>query len=158
MGSRNGAGPTIRLRDYAIGDPPRVLRWYEADRDGFESFMGVTLPDGMAMTLAMNALLQAASNQQAVFQMIEHGTDTIGFTGLTNITPDRSFGQPHLYIVPCHRRYSVAAAQESERCAKAFGMKHFLISVETTNPRGLAIAKHLRYIEVPRRTFTKELS
>tara|TARA_R100000306_G_scaffold60891_1_gene62159 strand:+ start:25 stop:501 length:477 start_codon:yes stop_codon:yes gene_type:complete len=158
MGNENGDAPEIQLRHYAVGDPPRILRWYESDRKGFESFMGVPLADGVALTLAMNALLQASTNQQALFQMIDYGTETIGFTGLTNITPDRSFGQPHLYIAPPYRRHSLAAAKASESCAKHLGLKHFLISVETTNPRGLAIAKRLRYVEVPRRTFTKELS
>jgi RimJ/RimL family protein N-acetyltransferase len=158
MGTGNGHAAELRLRHYATGDPPRVLRWYEADRKGFEAFMGTTLPDGVALTIAMTALLQAASNQQALFQMIDSGSETIGFTGLTNMTPDRSFGQPHLYIAPPYRRQSLAAAQFAERHAQELGVKHFLISVDTDNPRGLALAKRLHYVEVPRRTFLKELS
>jgi hypothetical protein len=147
----------ISLRDYAADDPPRVLKWYQKDRSGFESFMGASLPDELACTLAMNTLLQAASNGLAIFRMVACDDDTIGFTGVTNITPDLRFGQPHLYIAPPFRRHSVRAARRSEDEARKVGLKHFMISVEDDNRRGLAMAKHLRYQKVPRVTFTKEL-
>jgi len=158
MGNGNGHAADIRLRNYTIGDPPRVMGWYDADRNGFELFMGMPIPDSVALSMSMNLLLQDARNQQSVFQMIDRGSETIGFTALTNITPDRTFGQPHLYIAPSYRRYSIASAHASERYAKTLGLKNFIITVETTNPRGMAIAKRLHYIEVPRRTFTKELT
>jgi hypothetical protein len=147
----------ISLRDYAADDPPRVLKWYQKDRSGFESFMGASLPDELACTLAMNTLLQAASNGLAIFRMVACDDDTIGFTGVTTITPDLSFGQPHLYIAPPFRKHSVRAARCAEDEARKMGLKYFQISVEDDNRRGLAMAKHLRYQKVPRVAFTKEL-
>lgn len=148
----------ISLRDYTVGDPPRVLEWYQKDRAGFESFMGASLPDELACTLAMNTLLQAVSSKRAIFLMVMCDDDTIGFTGVTNITPDLSFGQPHLYIAPPFRKHSVRAARRAEDEARKMGLKHFMISVEDDNRRGLAMAKHLRYHRIPRVAFTKELS
>jgi len=89
--------------------------------------------------------------------MVACDDDTIGFTGVTNITPDLRFGQPHLYIDPPFRRHSVRAAIRSEDEARKMGLKYFQISVEDDNRRGLAMAKHLRYQKVPRVAFTKEL-
>lgn len=90
--------------------------------------------------------------------MVVCDDDTIGFTGITNITPDLSFGQPHLYIAPPFRRHSVRAARRSEDEARKMGLKYFMISVEDDNRRGLAMAKHLLYHRIPRVAFTKELS
>ena len=147
----------IQFRGYAVGDPPRILTWYQTDRTGFESFMGQSIPDELACTLAMNSLLQAASEGLAVFAMVDRGDETIGFTGVTNMTPNREFGQPHLYIVPTSRRYSLQVAQEAERQASRLGIKHFMASVERDNRRGLAIIKRLGFHEVPRRAFLKEI-
>ena len=152
-----GAISEIRFRDYAVGDPPRIIAWYKADRDGFEAFMGQSVPDELACTLAMNTLLQAAQQGWALFAMVDQGEETIGFTGLTNISPDRAFGQPHLYIAPPARRYSVRVAKAAERHVAALGVKHFMASVEYGNRRGLALIKRLGYQEVPRKSFLKEL-
>jgi GNAT superfamily N-acetyltransferase len=150
--------PSINFRPYEVGDPPRVLRWYKADRKGFESFMGMDLPDELSCTLSMNTLLGAASEGYAVFLMITYDDDTIGFAGLTNITPDRRCGQPHIYIAPDHRRHSIRVAKAAEQFAADHGVKQVMITIENDNRRGLALAKRLRYYEVPRKTFLKELS
>ena len=120
--------------------------------------MGASLPDELACTLALNTLLQAVSSKLAIFLMVMCDDDTIGFTGVTNITPDLSFGQPHLYIAPPFRKHSVRAARRAEDEARKMGLKHFMISVEDDNVRGLAMAKHLHYSRVTRVAFTKELS
>ncbi len=147
----------IQFRGYAVGDPPRILTWYRTDRTGFESFMGQSIPDELACTLAMNSLLQAADQGWAVFAMVDRGDETIGFTGVTNVTPNRDFGQPHLYIAPDSRRYSLQVAHAAERQAARLGIKHFMASVERDNRRGLAIIKRLGFHEVPRRAFLKEI-
>jgi RimJ/RimL family protein N-acetyltransferase len=147
----------IRFRPYTVGDPERVLEWHKQDQDGFESFLGISVPDSLACTMAISSLLQAVENGLAVFVMITHGEETIGFAGLTNITPDRTCGQPHIYIAPSYRRYSIAAARAAEQYAANHGVRQVMISVEDDNRRGLALAKRLHYHEVPRRTFLKEL-
>jgi hypothetical protein len=147
----------IILRPYGIGDPPRIIQWYEQDRSGFESFMGTDVPDALSCTMAITSLLNAVTNNIALFCMIDHGDQTIGFTGLTNITPSRDFGQPHIYIEPDSRRHSIKAAKAAEKHAVSIGVKHFMISVENSNKRGLALAKYMGFNEVHRKAFLKEL-
>jgi hypothetical protein len=153
-----GAISEIRFRDYAVGDPPRIIAWYKADREGFESFMGQAIPDELACTLTMNSLFHAVQQGLALFAMVDHGEETIGFTGLTNVSPDRTFGQPHLYIAPPARRYSVRVAKAAERHVANLGVKHFMASVERDNRRGLALMKRLGFQEVQRKAFLKEIS
>jgi hypothetical protein len=147
----------ILLRSYGVGDPPRIVKWYAKDRKGFESFMGQVVPDELACTMAITSLLNAVNNNVALFYMIDHGDQTIGFTGLTNITPSRDFGQPHIYIEPDSRRYSLQAARAAENHAVQIGIKHFMISVDYDNQRGLALVKKLGFNEVQRKAFLKEL-
>ena len=147
----------ILLRSYDVGDPPRIIKWYGRDREGFESFMGQVIPDELACTMAITSLLNAVNNNVALFYMIDHGDQTIGFTGLTNITPSRDFGQPHIYIEPDSRRYSLQAARAAENHAVQIGIKHFMISVDYDNQRGLALVKKLGFNEVQRKAFLKEL-
>ena len=89
--------------------------------------------------------------------MVTHGDNTIGFCGLTNVTPDRAYGQPHIYIEPDSRRFSIRVGKEAEVLAQRLGVKYFMSSIESQNKRGLALMKALGYNEVPRRTFLKEL-
>ena len=150
--------PDIQFRSFAVSDPARIVQWYQDDRAGFESFMGQEVPDELACTMAMNALLQAAQQGWALFAMVDQGEETIGFTGLTNLTPNRDFGQPHLYIHPTARRYSIRVAKAAERHVAALGVKHFMASCEFDNKRGLALLKRLRYQEVKRKAFLKEVA
>jgi hypothetical protein len=147
----------ITLRAYGIGDPARIVEWYEQDRTGFESFMGTDIPNALSCTMAITSLLNAVNNNIALFYMIDHGDKTIGFTGLTNVTPNGDFGQPHIYIEKGSRRHSIKAARASEKHAVSIGVKHFMISVENSNKRGLALAKYMGFNEVHRKAFLKEL-
>lgn len=119
--------------------------------------MGKSIPDELACTLTMNTLLQDAQQGRALFAMVDHKEKTIGFTGLTNMTPNGEFGQPHIYIEPDSRRYSLKAARAAEKYCAQIGVKHFMISVDFDNKRGLALAKTLGFNEVQRKAFLKEL-
>jgi RimJ/RimL family protein N-acetyltransferase len=148
----------IMFRAFDVGDPPRILQWYQKDRTGMESIMGQEIPDELACTLLINSLLQAASQGMALFYLIDVDSETIGFAGLTHMTPSKDFGQPHIYIEPTSRRFSVRAARAAESYASQIGIKNFMASIETHNKRGLALMKHLGYSEIPRKSFLKELS
>ena len=147
----------LSFRPFDVSDPARIVSWYKDDRSGFELFMGREIPDNLALTLQLNTLLDAAKLGWALFYMVTHGDDTIGFCGLTNVTPDRAYGQPHIYIEPDSRRFSIRVGKEAEVLAQRLGVKYFMSSIESQNKRGLALMKALGYNEVPRQTFLKEL-
>ena len=147
----------LSFRPFDVSDPARIVSWYKEDRSGFELFMGREIPDNLALTLQLNTLLDAAKRGWALFYMVTHGDETIGFCGLTNVTPDRFYGQPHIYVEPGSRRFSIRVSKQAELLAKQYGVRCFLSSIESQNKRGLALMKALGYNEVPRRTFLKEL-
>tara|TARA_R110002020_G_C15917270_1_gene742501 strand:- start:67 stop:525 length:459 start_codon:yes stop_codon:yes gene_type:complete len=147
----------IKFRSFNANDSDRILKWYKDDKDGFESIMGQAIPDSLACTMLVSGLLHATSQGMALFSLIDHGEKTIGFAGVTNITPSKDFGQPHIYIEPPSRRYSVMAAKSAEKYAKSLGIKNFFASVEKSNKRGLSLIKLLGYSESPRKLFLREL-
>ena len=147
----------ISFRLFNADDPARVVQWYQGDREGFSAFMGKDIPDELTCTLAMNTLLQGNAEGRGFFRMADCGDDTIGFVGLSNITPDGKYGQPHLYVAKDQRRYSFQVGRAAEKMAKGMGLEHFMITVEYDNRRGLSFAKRMGYEEIRRKCFMKEL-
>jgi RimJ/RimL family protein N-acetyltransferase len=147
----------ISFRPFADEDPSRVVKWYQEDREGFSAFMGKDIPDEFACTLAMNTILQGDVEGRGVFRMADCGDETVGFVGLSNVTPDRKYGQPHLYVAKKQRRHSFRVGRAAEKLAKELGLRHFMITVEYDNRRGLSFAKRMGYEEIRRKSFMKEL-
>jgi len=147
----------ISFRPFDAEDPSRVVAWYRGDREGFSSFMGTDIPDEFTCTLSLNTILQGNAEGRGVFRMADRGDDTIGFVGLSNVTPDRKYGQPHLYVAKDHRRYSFRVGRAAEELAKELGLRYFMITVEYDNHRAISFAKRMGYEEIQRTSFMKEL-
>lgn len=148
----------IALRHFGVDDPKSLTRWYQEDRDGIESFMGVTIPDELASTMAFNILLEKQQRGMAIFRMVYRVEEPIGFTAVTDISVDDRSGRPHWYVAKDQRRYSMSVARESEREAIRMGFRGFLASIPPTNTTALKVAKRLGYTEIDRVILVKEFS
>jgi hypothetical protein len=148
----------ITLRPFGMDDPTSLTRWYQEDRDGIESFMGVTIPDDLASTMAFNLLLEKQHRGTAIFRMVYRDDHPIGFAAVTDISIDDRSGRPHWYVAKDQRRYSLSVARASEREAIRLGFRGFLASIPPTNTTALKVAKRLGYTEIDRVLLVKEFT
>ena len=122
-----------------------------------ERLTGLDLPSDLAFTLAFNTVLQAQQQGSAIVQMIDQEETPIGLATITDISPDRRVGRPHLYIAPSQRRYSLAAARAGEQFARRVGIRRLMTSINAENQRALSVARRLGYAARPQIMLMKEL-
>jgi len=148
----------ITLRPFGMDDPTSLTRWYQEDRDGIESVMGVTIPDDLASTMAFNLLLEKQNRGTAIFRMVYRDDHPIGFALVTYLSRDDRSGLASCYVAKDQRRYSLEVLRTSERIAKQMGFCGFLLAVDPRNTRALNLWKRLGY-KVPKHlTLVKEFS
>jgi RimJ/RimL family protein N-acetyltransferase len=148
----------LAVRPFAPDDSSHLLEWYRDDREGLEALMGEALPDVSDCAAGFQALLGQVNEGLAMLAVVTHREAPIGLAALTGVAPDRSSGSPHLYIVPNHRRYSVAAAKKAEGYARSAGVRAFVTTINQENTRAMSLAKRMGYELMPRITLKKELA
>jgi aromatic ring-cleaving dioxygenase len=150
------------LRPFGEADGAQLLRWHKDDVQGLQSLFGpqTELTHDHECIAAFNDVFDAVQRGHALFWMVDHGQDPVGFFALTHIPADRSTAMAHIYIDPAQRRYSLKAAQAIDETLNAtmaqLGMSRVFAAM-TGGKGALHVAKRLGFVEPESVLLTKVL-
>ena len=145
------------LRPFRAWDEATVMGWFEADKPGLERMFGVELPSKDAFAGIFARLFEAQQQFQARLLVVEQKNTPIGFMILTDIDEDMEHGKGHMFIVPKHRRHSLAALRAGLSEARQMGLKSLYQVVPESDKATLRLSERVGFKPTGVVTLKKQL-
>ena len=153
----NGILAAPVLRPFRSWDEETLMGWFEADKPGLERLFGVELPSKDVFAGIFAKLFEAQQRFEARLLVVEHKNAPIGFIALTDIDEDLEYGKGHMFIVPKHRRHSLAALRAGLTEAREMGLKALFQAVLQSDKATLRLSARVGFKPTGVVTLKKQL-